>query len=532
MASQYIELDSRTAAPSRLDRLKQAVTGSSDLTRLVAFLAIAVTVERIWLGQGVPLWLDETWTAMIATRPDWASFWREAYLDVNAPFYYVFMKLWTGVFGISNTALRLPSLLFIYAAAALPLLWRAHGLDRKAALVWGALMLLWWPGIIMSIDARTYGLLLFASAAGAIAFIQAMRSLRTGYFVLWAAIGAVQMFSHYFAYFLVATQGLFLLWRWRIELVKRWYAFAPFAIPFAWTAYHLPRVLEYGKPGIAWYQPTDFDAAINFVVFSFGAPSKQFPLILLLALAGALWKSGWQLADNRSSVRPAPEGASQAINQAVLAAIVALAVVLVLGTLKASLADRYIVPVVPSMLLGVVLLAGRIPRFELACSLVLIVFGTFALKFGAVEKALADRSVQGFEQASEFIAVKEPNTLIFLTDYTNTPILDENSMERLGEFFLVRNGQVVKTQTLRLKKFDDPNAVLRQAVNNRQGTAFIWVYDAQYDLPTKRHPPRFSSDADWRCFDNKSYRYIAKEKKTLLSIGTLACSPANRGKRL
>src|SRR4051812_14821337 len=73
----------------------------------------AVLAIRFWLIPGLPLWLDETWTAVIAGQPTWAAFWREVWLDANAPLYYLVMALWPGE---GNFALRLPSLIFMSAA--------------------------------------------------------------------------------------------------------------------------------------------------------------------------------------------------------------------------------------------------------------------------------------------------------------------------------------------------------------------------------------------------------------------------------
>lgn len=530
MGAIYISYE-RDGRPGRwFDRARVAVMRTSVLTRLIALLAVAVTVERVWLGFGVPLWLDETWTAMIATRPTWVSFWREAYLDVNAPLYYVFMKLWTDVLGTSNAMLRLPSLLFINAAAVLPLVWRVHGLDRRAALVWSALILLWWPGIIMSVDARTYGLLLFASTGGAIAFIRAMREAHTRHFLVWAAIGATQMLAHYFAYFLVAIQGLVLLWRWRFELVRRWYAFVPFTAPFAWTAYHLPRVLEYGRPGVAWYDPTNLDAALYYVVYTIGAPSSLFPALLLLGLGGALWKSGWATNPLAAPVaEPAPDGAAFAVRSAVFAGVCALATMIVVGALKASLTDRYLVPLVPTMLLGVVLLAHRVRRSEVAYLLVVIVVGTFSLKVGAAEKELKTRSNYGYERASDFVEAGRPEQLIFLWDHSNAQILDETSLKRIGDFFFVRHGLPIETTALRLTRFDDPNVAIQNAVK-RDRAAVIWLYDAQRNSAAKLYPPRLARNPAWKCREVRSLIYRKETRMKELWVGTAACVTISGGK--
>jgi hypothetical protein len=514
------------AVPARLNAI---VRESSPLMRLVTALVCAVTIERAWLGVSLPLWLDETWTAMIATRPDWASFWREAWLDVNAPFYYLFMKLWVGVAGTSNEMLRLPSLLFFYAAAALPLMWRAHGLNRTATVVWGALILLWWPGIAMTLDARTYGLLLFASVAGAIAFMQAMRDPRPAYFLLWAAIGSVQLLSHYFAYFLVALQGLLLLSRWRLHLVRHWYAFLPFVIPLGWTIHHFSRVQMYGQPGIAWYDPTDLAAAVRYTMFSFGPPSGLFAAILVLALGGALWKSNWQYNPGRMPLaESAAPGSDAAIRWTIGGAIATLAFLLVFSSIKASLTDRYVVPMVPSMLLAMVVLASRIGRSELAYTLMVLVYGVFALTPSNLSTELNNRSNYGYERASDFLEADRPDRLIFIWDHSNTQILDEASLARIGDFFLLRNGLPVETEALRLSRFDDPNEAIRKAVKSDR-TAVIWLYDAQRSSAARLHPPRLANDPAWRCRDKRSYLVRRETMKRELWVGTLACTTVTGG---
>ena len=79
--------------------------------RASAVAAAVITVERTWLALVQPLWFDEAWTAAVAATPDWRSFLREAYNDVNAPLYYVLMRLWEGLAGPSDFALRAPALL-------------------------------------------------------------------------------------------------------------------------------------------------------------------------------------------------------------------------------------------------------------------------------------------------------------------------------------------------------------------------------------------------------------------------------------
>ena len=131
-------------------------TATIPLERLVGFLllaaALAVVAGRLSFAAELPLWIDETWSAMIASRPNWSSFWREAWLDCNPPFYYLLLSLWIEMAGESNLMLRLPSIVFVVAAAVVPLIWRPKGLNRMGIWAWSAFMLLWPFGIFVMLE--------------------------------------------------------------------------------------------------------------------------------------------------------------------------------------------------------------------------------------------------------------------------------------------------------------------------------------------------------------------------------------------
>ena len=99
--------------------------------------AVLVLVLRLIAARGLPLTLDETFTAVITSQSHVADFVREARRDVAAPLYYT--VLWLLPTARSDFALRLPSWIFMVAAAALPLAWRIPGQSRAVAITWAAL---------------------------------------------------------------------------------------------------------------------------------------------------------------------------------------------------------------------------------------------------------------------------------------------------------------------------------------------------------------------------------------------------------
>jgi len=461
---------------------------------------------RLDLGQGLPLWIDETWTGMIASQPDWASFWREAWFDVNPPFYYALMHLWTAVAGLSDSALRLPSLCFVAGAALLPLVWRAPGLSREASLVWGALLILWGPGIDISLDARGYGLLLLLSVAQAIGFARLMASPSKARALIWAALASLAILTHYFALPLAALQGLAFVWRHRARALTCWPAALAFAPAFGWLFIHLPRLADYARPDIAWYEPMTLQLAAGHLRYVLGQPGWMH----LALVAAALFAT--RLA-SRGPFHPARDAdAENALHMAVLCGVAALVVTLGIGLLRPSMTERYLVPVVPSILLGLVLVIRREKRAHLGYILLIAAFGAQILLPHSLRTRLEARSFYGFEQASGFVGAQGARRLIFTWDHPASHILDAGSLAKLGGFFLARDGVAVPTQAMVLAPGDDPNLRLRDAAGNEEGSAVIWIYNRARNSAARTHPPDPRFWTGWACRHDRA-RWV----------GVLAC---------
>ncbi|MBX9898635.1 MAG: glycosyltransferase family 39 protein [Qipengyuania sp.] len=506
-------------------------TSTKERTVLIALVVISialVTIERLWIGLSIPLWLDETWTVMIASQPDWPRFWHEAWLDVNPPLYYAFMKVWIAVAGDSNMALRLPSFIFYYLAAAIPLIWKEHGLPRQAALAWSALILLWNPGIAMTLDARAYGLLVLICMCLALAFIRAWKTCASWNLLLWSGLGAAAILTHYFAGFLVTTQGLMLLWRWRLQLARRAHALAPLGLAAAWITYHLPRIRDYARPDVVWYDPISWQEVLRYAIFTFGGLNPMFAILLVLALGGALWISNWEFGGTKLAVgrvhRHTPE--IEPIHVAFVSAALSLVFILLISSASASLTERYLVPLVPLMLLGVVLVSLSIGRSNLALSLVVFAYAAVAINPTGYLESLEERSFYGYETPSNFVAQAQPTDLVFVWDHPAAKILDRGSLQQIGGYFLNRAGLDVNTNALILSKSENPNVAIRAAVKNDR-TAIIWLYDAQHRSAAARFPPKLDGRPPWDCSDQRSY--TQRNKKWRLAVGRIACVQSPKG---
>ena len=492
-------------------------TGDRNTPRLMSWLLVCVVVlgwivalaERLWAGRALPLWIDETWTAMIASQTGWGSFWHEAWLDVNPPLYYGFMALWTRLAGLSDLALRLPSALFVIIAALLPLMWRGTALSRSGRLCGSALLILWWPGFEISLDARGYGLLLLLSVAQTLAFANVLEQPDRRTAGLWSALAAAAILTHYFALIPAAVQGVALLVRARQRVVRLWPAALPFVPAMAWLAFHAPRLADYARPDVAWYEPFTAELAAGFIQYLVGPPGwTQWALIgaaLVLVAVASLGRT----------IRP-PQGTKELETTAVLG-LFALLLLLGLGLARDTLTDRYLVPVVPSVLLALVLMAQRFEKATLGHAMLVLAFLVPLATPKDVQARLNARNAYGFEQASQFLLPFAPGRLVFVWDHPAAKVLDPHSLEKLGRFFFARAGQNPATRTVVLTPEQDGNVILSAA----KGEAVIWIYNRARNTSARRHQP------DERRFEGRTCQHQREPW-----VGILACAPVAKADAL
>jgi len=479
------------------------------LWSVVLLGVLGLTVQRLWLLRDLPLWLDETWTAVIVSQTSWSSFWREAWLDCNPPLYYAFMAVWTEVAGLSNHALRAPSLLFVGLAAIAPVLWKAPGLTRDARLAWGALIFLWWPGVVVSVDARGYAMLLFISAAQAVAFAGLLQSPTTRKAAIWAALASAAILTHYYALYVAAVQGLLYLYEHRLRAVRTWPAALAFAPAFGWLLYHLPRLADYARPDVAWYGKVRPLETVAHLAYISGASTIAF---LLCAAAGLV--ASIALRRGQEQAADAPDTASRHLWLTAASGILALLLAWAIGMLRPTLAERYLTPIVPLALLGIVLAVRRLHGTTSAYAALVAIYLVGSATPQAHQARTERRNIYGYERASEFLMRARPNRLVFTWDHPAAKILDRGSIRQIGGFFFDRAGHAVETIPVVIPRRQDPNRLLlAQATGERP--AILWLYNTSRASAARRFPPRIDRRPGWRCLHERDG-----------PIGVVACAPA------
>src|SRR3989344_5024320 len=81
------------------------------------------------------LWLDEATSALVAKMSLPEIFTKFLPGDFHPPFYYLFLKLWSDIFGYSETILRIPSVFFSLTTIYLVYLIGKKLFDQKIGLI-------------------------------------------------------------------------------------------------------------------------------------------------------------------------------------------------------------------------------------------------------------------------------------------------------------------------------------------------------------------------------------------------------------
>jgi hypothetical protein len=453
-------------------------------------------LARLTAAGHQPLWLDEAWTLAVASQPNWSEVIRHTWLDANAPLYYALMHVWGGVFGFSDASLRAPAILFGGMIPLPVLLFRLPGLPKGARLAWAAMLGLWLPGLWFSEDARGYALLTLLCTAQTVAFVRLLDRPGVKPAALWAALSSLAILTHYHALVLGALQGLAYLALRRGEALRTWPAALVFAPPFAWIAWHAPRLVLFARPDIAWYgllRPQSFERLVGYLVGSptilTGAAVLALGAVLLARLAA------------REPARSAPLGPEgRALVAAALTGLAGALIVIAIGYLRPSFTDRYLTPFAPGVLLGMALIFSTISRrIPLIMTLLVGLFLLVAGLWWRHELKVTGR-VYNYEVASNLLMRGRPERLVFLWDHPAHRIEPDDQLAAVGDAFFRRAGQPVATVAVHVGAAEDPSPKLAAAAAGAR-SAILWMYDTGVQgTAARRHPPHIEDfDPQMRC---------------------------------
>lgn len=157
--------------------------------------------QSLWYDKGVTAWLAQM---QIRQLIEWTA------NDIQPPLYYSVTSLWGHLAGWSEYSLRFPSLLF--GVLTIPLLWalvRTWSRQRLAAMLAAAIATLHPLLIYYSQEARMYAMLLaLGVACGWLISLALNRPVTNRVWLIYVVLGAAALYTHYFAFYLLAAFAL------------------------------------------------------------------------------------------------------------------------------------------------------------------------------------------------------------------------------------------------------------------------------------------------------------------------------------
>ena len=178
-----------------------AVSGSIGLSALVMVIRLD--------AQG--LTGDEGFTAQMVKLP-WARMVSDlGRIDYNMSAHYLALKAWTEVFGTSEVALRIPSVLFALGALVLWHKLAKSVLSSRVAIVATAFLALNPFFIEVGLTARPYAMLVFWGALATLALVRALDSQTRRNWLWYAVAAVVGLHVHLMAALVIAAHAAFAL---------------------------------------------------------------------------------------------------------------------------------------------------------------------------------------------------------------------------------------------------------------------------------------------------------------------------------
>ncbi|PIZ62490.1 hypothetical protein COY16_04200 [Candidatus Roizmanbacteria bacterium CG_4_10_14_0_2_um_filter_39_13] len=266
--------------------------------RTFILFLMAFVVRLISLNQS--LWLDEATTAMAVKTYSYIDIITQfSPADFHPPLYYLVIKLWAEIFGYSEMALRMPSILFSLATG-----WMIYkvGLFMKDKTIgfWATAFFLFNPLIVYySQEARMYSMVTFTVAASFYYFLRIIhtkeKNVNTKDFWLMNLFLVVSFYTFYASAYYIGSIWLYLFTQKKFKLAI--YSIFVFILPLILISPLLYEQLQNSR--VALTQVTNWSSVLgnvslkNIVLipikFTSGRISFE-PKIIYYALAG-----GWMM---------------------------------------------------------------------------------------------------------------------------------------------------------------------------------------------------------------------------------------------
>ncbi|PIR98956.1 hypothetical protein COT87_02005 [Candidatus Collierbacteria bacterium CG10_big_fil_rev_8_21_14_0_10_44_9] len=180
-------------------------------------LALATILRLILLNQS--LWLDESIQAL-ALMGKMGPLMQYALADYQPPLYHLIGYAFTQLFGYSEIALRLPSIISgLFTVYFVVKIGEVIG-NRKIGLIAGLLAATNPLLIYYSQEGRTYALTTFFVTASFYHFMLLLKQKSTKSYLLYSLFTTAFLWTSYLSWFVMLAQGIYALWKKRYDILS------------------------------------------------------------------------------------------------------------------------------------------------------------------------------------------------------------------------------------------------------------------------------------------------------------------------
>ncbi len=291
------------APPAR----REAVSAGLPQWWPLAALTVLAAVLRLTTLGAQSFWYDEAFTSVHVLHP--SLFTTLEWLpktENSPPLWYLIEWFDYRLFGSGAFALRLPSALA--GIALVPVAWAtARELaDRAAAIACAALVTVGPLFVWYSQEARVYGLFMLTSGLALLAFVRVLREPSGRRFAWFAAAGALCLLTHYFAVFILAAMGVWLL----ADPRTRRRSLPALAVLALVGLALLPLISAQGGRGTQWIGRWALTARIEAIPdyyltgYSGARLGRSIEALVALPLLAVLALGAWRMWKDRASAHP------------------------------------------------------------------------------------------------------------------------------------------------------------------------------------------------------------------------------------
>ena len=244
------------------------------------------------------IWFDESYTAYLI-RFDYTDIVRYTAVDVHPPLYYLLLKTWSLIFGYNDFALRAISALLGAFAILFAFMWLKYKYGKTAAIL-GSLFLALSPNFIRYGEEMRMYTLVAAIVFAATYFLQlAIDNKSRKWWIIYAALVALGMYTHYFTAFVWLAHVVYLLMIYKKKFFTKKY----FATYLLAAALYIPWIPGFIKQSTSvqngfWIGEVNVDKVANFftetVLYENAAKTVNWLLILFIAACALFVYLSWR----------------------------------------------------------------------------------------------------------------------------------------------------------------------------------------------------------------------------------------------